>query len=564
MLLEPELPHRDAATRTGKLPAPKRLAQWAAGVPSGGEGIAQLRNQLARLNRLVVAPPERQQLLDALSGAIAERLAQGQTAVRGQRLPLPERSRRTFALSQALREERALGHLIVAVDTRSGDGDRQRLGEALGRALIDYGYILLRAAQVYTPVSRRFWHNLHASYGLAESSGVSDATVDNLTVAQHYKRSLLFAVGHAYGLQRADAEHAYALLARWAARARLTRVVANTERHLFRVDLSQPRAPAPHDDAAADLQPEQRVLAVDVVVASADRLSRLRGPAGDRGSLSPSGLAHLLTNWRRDHSRTNGREQRDEAVDAEIGLLRIHERLQQDIASGHPDAPPQPPSAVALTGKSDEFCDPYAGFVSHPGRTGTARREDVWTRAIERKDVQYFRERSRLTDSGWAAPVNNPQRAWQLADSSPNGLRLRWVGEGDSNATVGEVVGIHYAGRPHPHWALGVVRWLRFTEEDRFNIGVHILARDVQPARVRRPVSGGTPPPHEPALLLGTDIVLPAFLFQAGATLEMEYFDQIMRIELGDVLEQTGSFALYEITVLPPARENEIPEWTLL
>ena len=572
MVLHPDLPEQHDAADGGRPPAPADIEAWLTQLPAGGEGSRALLDRLQRLNRQLLPPADRSALLDTLAPAVRARLDLDQHRIRGQRFPLPARSRQQFEFDQTLREEAALGALSVASDTLSAGGDAADIARAVVAALQYSGEYLLRSVQLYTPAPEGFWHNVHAAYALAERAGVADQAADGGAPVDQYKRILLFAVGHVHDLLRNDAERIYELLALWALQAELGTDRAGAGGSAFGVDLARPEPPRRLQLMPTRAAATLRVLDVTGAVAAAVRLQRVRGPAGRAGTVSRLGLERLLANWRQENLRRSNRRQRDQRVDAEVTLGMIRDRIEGRSDEAAPDD-----SGLPVWKQAEEMRDPYAGYVSHPWRKGqgVGRRDDAWSRSVERKSDAYFRGRSAVEASGLDPAVRNPHRAWRLLDIGPNGFGLEWIGRGSSNATVGELVALAWRQDGVVRWRVAAIRWLRFTGPTRFFLGAQTLAPDVRAGGITRPTPDGLHDSEEPALLVGPDpadqeatagrqIFLPAYLFAAGDELELRSDDREFRVELGEQREETDSFALFDLAVLPASKADDIPEWEIL
>ena len=583
MALRPDLPVQQDSPDATVPASPTALASWLATLPAGGEGLRGLLDGLKALNRRLLPPQERAALLAVLQPAVRERLDLDQHRVRGQRFPLPARSRQRFEVDQTLREESAFGHLQIAVDLAATTPGDEGIAQALTRALRYYGEYLLRTTQLYTPPPERFWHNVHAAYALAEQTGQESVAADGGAPVDQYKRILLFDTGHTHGLLRNDAERVYELLAVWALRTELDTEAPAPSRYAFGIDLAQAQPPRRLQLVPRKAETALRVFTVDGAIAAAERLQRIRGPADATGTVSPAGLTRLLGNWRQETLRRSTRRRREQRVDVEVTLGMIRDRLEgrADTGDGGDQGAGRAGAASGLPvwKQADEMRDPYAGFVSHPLRAGqgqmATRRDDVWSRSVERKSDAYFRGRSAVEAAGLEPAVRNPHQAWRLLDISPNGFGLEWVGRGNSNATVGELLGLAVRRHDQVRWRLGVIRWLRFTGPTRFVLGAQVLALEARAGGVTRPARSGVHDPEEPALLIGADpadddtteesaILLPAAMFAAGDELELRRDDQDVRIALGERREETGSFALFEFSIRPRETADEIPEWEIL
>lgn len=580
MALRPDLPLAVGPGNAEQEVSPHAFRSLLERVPTGVEGTATLLDAIRRLNRVRLTAEEREACLAAAQPLLESRLQALTTHQRAHRFPLPPRSREVIRMALSLRAETALGHLTLAVEAES-TADTARILRASVAALRLWNQHLLRTAQLYQTPGNRFWHNVHAAYALAERIASTDRCVDGLSPAEAYKRILLFATGHGQALGRADAEHVAEWLTQWAHVSRLHADAGGAGRHAFGVDLGRAAGPR----RLALLEPAQpgdlRVLEVEAVVAEAARSARIGGRKRPHGP-SRHALSVVLGHWRQQTLRRRTRKPHQRRADVEVGLRAIRERVWQaehkaaTLAQGEgSDQPPHDDGNLSIARDADELRDPYADFVSHPQRAGSVQRDDVWSRSLERRTSAYYRGQSAVEAAGLQQVAANPGRAWQLNDLSARGFGLEWIGTGDSNATVGEVVAMSVSRDGNEHWWLGTIRWLRAGDDSRFKVGVQVIARHAWAARVWQHDETGRPATQaeEPGLLFaaGADgeepdqILLPASMFDVGDTLELGALGREWLATLGPIHEETGSFAWFDITLSePPSGDPDVERWEIL
>lgn len=561
---------------------PAAWREWLSALPTTVSGSRLLLKHLRWLNRTLVAAAPRAELLEVIDPVVRTHAAFDHGHIRGLRLPLPASAERAFRIGQALLETLATAHLGLAVDAHADRVDDPLVARGVRAALDLRGEYLLRTTQVYTPVPAAFWHDVHAMYAWGEAAGVATQKIDDRTPVDAYNRLLLFAIGHGHGLPRNDADRTWRLLERWSLHADLTPLRETVDHSAFAVDLDAAEPPRQLKLMPADTRGDRRYLVVNGVIKAAAHLRGIREAGGRRGTLSRNALDRLLANWRQQAMRRSTRKPRGQRVDIEVSLQSIRQRLVADDTSAGAAAAgtggADTGQSLSILGDADETRDPYAGFVSHPGRVVEVRRDDVWSRSIERKSDAYFRERSGVEAAGLVAAQRNPHQAWRLADLSPRGFGLEWVGRGNSHVTVGELIGLSIHSGGHAYMRIGVVRWLCHGEGGRLTLGAQALAEGALAGRLYRPARAGTQGAGEPALILGHDprypephqIILPAHLFTVHESLELDCDDTRFSVRLGALREETGSFALCGLEMTPKDNPQDdegddgVPEWEIL
>lgn len=574
MVLELRLPEQSLSD-TERAANRAAWQRWLNTLPTSVSGSRLLLKHLRRLNRTLLPPAVRADLLALIDPVARTHATFDHGHIRGLRLPLPGSAERAFKIGQALIEALATAHLGLAVDAHADRRGDPRVARGLRAALDLQGEYQLRATQVYAPLPAAFWHDVHATHAWAESVGAATRTVDGGTPVDAYKRLLLFAIGHGHGLPRNDAERAWGLLDRWSTFAELSAQRATPGSPTFAVDLDSPRPPQQLKLMPPGAREERRYLIVDGVIKAAAHLRSIRSAGGPRATLSRNALDRLLANWRQQAMRRGTRKPRDQRVDVEVSLHAIRERLITPDFSGQAPAADAASEArpLSIVTDADDARDPYAGFVSHPGRATQVRRDDVWSRSIERKSDAYFRERSSVSASGLLAAQRNPHQAWRLADLSARGFGLEWIGRGNAHVTVGELVALNVRSGGQGYLRIGVVRWLAARAGARLTLGAQTLAEGALAARLHRPARAGAQGSGEPALVLGRDphypephqIILPAHMFAARDSLELDFGDDRFLVTLGELREETGSFALCGLEMTPKDETGDgVPEWEIL
>jgi hypothetical protein len=394
-----------------------------------------------------------------------------------------------------------------------------------------------------------------------------------------YKRILLFALAGTHGMRRGEAARIFEALADWVNDATLGTEDEVTDATRFGVDLESPAAPMPREQLALDADSRLRMLGVDRVV---ERVHRLQQEAPiaqsvlDEGQrISAYALGRLVDSWHPFTHERSERTRRGEQVDAEVTLPVIHARL---VAERDPERQQRKRrksatrAGAALTlqtieGPSQEL---ERGDDAPSIRSGGSAGAD-WHEIERGQERTAAHSAAREAEARLYPDGHLPEHPrWLLEDVSASGYRLAWDARGGSRAAVGELVALRLAADERGaerRWSVGVVRRMQFVDDTRFEIGVHALARNAIPVRVRREPSNPNRKrdrqrePSEPGLVLpaaerGTErpsLLLPAYRFREGETLEIDLPERRARILLGAVAENTGSFCEYDIGS-PPER----------
>ncbi len=560
------------------------------------EATRRFSEGIYQLNRLRIPAKRRLEIMEMLRPTAREIFDHLGGRIQAQTLPLPERTRKVFDLDLQLLRETAFGYeaALAALTGSRWPSARRAIALAAERALTARGEIMLRCAQVYSPLPEGFWQRTHTVYARTEAARAQDRRVRDpeLQVAKRprqsprtmYKRLVMFAVAQTDGLRKAETERVYSALEAWAQQAQLR--AADPDREgasntgdvdcRFAVDLAESSPPRPWrlhprgSSAALRVLDLWRVIGtINARLEEAERQERTNEKVNpDR--ISSVALRRLLDNWQQQAVRRSERKQHGQAVEVEVTLQRIHDRCElEQQARAKQQGPASQPDFTDTAGLAlqtidrDDRADDRQGFVTHPGHGQDAAHYSLWDAVARgRPHTQSFVD-TELPHNA-SRGDDEHQLHWILEDSSRSGFRLHWVGEGSSRATVGELVALRLPGGQEdaPRWRLGAVRWIQFVGEADFMAGCAALSDHMSPARVERDTPKRKRRGHKPsveskthALVLpgnrsrgqAAGVLVPAHMFHEGEIVQLTLRQRTLRVELSYIREHTGSFTHFDI-----------------
>lgn len=599
--MAPELPPREMPSRDSFPHSPRKVRHWVRRLAAleMRSATGEFHQGLAALNRLQLTPRRRARLLELVVPVARSITGQLEKRLSSQALPLPEKSRRLHELLLELIEEMALGYAAVLVDETAG-GRRptaRRAALAAQRALSWHGRYLLQCARVYSAPPARLWQGIHATYARAERAGLTERKVrdDTLqrsrrrrqTVAEAYKRILLFALANTDGLRKGESDRIYRLLETWAPAAVLATPAAGETQARFAVRLDIGRPPLQRRFADTSSAEHLRTLDPDPVVRLVERARAAadqgENPLLEADAVNAHALGRLLDSWTQRSLRRSERVERGESIEVEVTLAGIHVRLLADsrpAVESRPD--PGASASISLTLQTIDQDDARPGgtYLTHPGHDRVRDTADTWDDVGRGRVISAVYRQARHGPAAAADGANAPATSgnWLLEDSSATGFRLRWEGEGSSRAVVGELLAVHEpdGGNGAAGWRVGVIRWLRFIDQRYFEVGAKTLSARVSAATVRREPAERhrkrqrEKEPAEPALLLPgvrsrnepATVLLPAHMFRREEILELDLRDKMLRIRLGEIREHTGSFTQFVVIPAPKRGERSVDDRT--
>lgn len=597
--MEIRLPERSKPGR-GAFPTSRLgLRGWLRAFAESGSRarVEKLLAGLHELHSLALPPRKRLRVIRKLYPAARPILDDLARRVSGQSLPLPARTRET--LQQYLR---LLDHLarqmdaVVADEISGGRPARKRVALAAHTALALRGELLLGCAQVYSVPPKDFWRSVHAVFTTAEGAGAAQQRVrplsgekERVSPQREYARILLFAVARTEGLPRGEIRPLFLRLGQWSLAARMDGgdSVIESAHGVIHFDPDQPQPPSLRAGGQYGGEAGPRTLSVAPVVEGLETLER-RSADSDTAVADPQSLRHhtvrqLLTTFRQNTVRSdNDRRAEDQNVDAEVSLRAIQQRL--GFVLEEESTPKQPvkrsPSltssaSLALQTIDDDSPAGDSGFVTHPGHDRMTGAASAWD-AVSRGRPDQVSAGVNGAANGAAEPAT--PGAWKLADTSADGFRLDWACDQPSRATVGELIALRQpVNDGSKQWHLGVIRWLRFVDQHRFQLGAERIHGQPRPASVRREPANPNRKRRrekehaEPAILIPgrrdagkpASLLLPAHMFHAGEVVEVDVGERTFRVQLEDGKQQTNSFHQFGLRNAPrrPIRRSaEQPE----
>ncbi|MBL8512279.1 MAG: hypothetical protein JNM52_11615, partial [Betaproteobacteria bacterium] len=366
----------------------------------------------------------------------------------------------------------------------------------------------------YYPVPHGVWQELHALYQYAEENGFTDEVVDadkKTSIADLYVECLMLWLADPYRLMHKEVERVTELLAQ---NRGLVDIRSNSEgvgsRSFFVVALDADQAPkmpvqgniAPSGEILRLIDPARLVARLEAQVKAVGKVAVEKGRAThDLTDL----LFRLITLWGDPPKRQFRRNATESSVALCSGIKAI--AYFADLAS-------------------KEDTETEAQLIRNGGTMPLLR--------IPQDPV------SQLVGV----------EEWQVLNQSAIGLRLHRESSGNVGVTVGEIVGIRFAGGRT--WNVGVVRWLTLLEGSALEFGIELISPTAHSITLQPTIGSSTK--SIPALLLGA--VAPESDSDTALTLS-DTFSDLREFELDDhgkvthvrattLIERTSHFDLFQ------------------
>ncbi|MEE4145680.1 MAG: GTPase [Halieaceae bacterium] len=467
--------------------------QWTSALPvtSSSQVAGQLRDVIARLNRVELRPELRFQLMETLRPALLVALASLSRRFLRQPLVMPEEPRRMAGLVDDLYNLAGTGYTLVAVHAiQRRDSIREvnaaKLAcESIHRALRFAGARLLQAFQLYRPVPQRGWLTLHQLYALAEGQRLTQLQVEDRlsgsgTIATAYLQALVTGCCRPNQLRQNDLSAIYRGLQEWAALLTLERDPEH--KGLFLTDLDSDR-PAMYSQLYRETPgPGMRYIDTAPLVEHLEKLSSQAEVVFDKDTvISAPLIAHLIHALSTLSTRNFARQRTSKSVWIGIGLSTCHyfmageQTFEQVLHGGDYNPPPSGRSGgnpflqrrVSSDPRQQPDPDEPPGPAAPPETDQPLDRETL--AVLEgREPAGDLPDEGRYT----AHRVN-------MYDASPGGYCLEWSEALTTDIATGKIVCVRE--NESARWALAAVRWMSQLENSRTLVGLELLSPEATP-----------------------------------------------------------------------------------
>ena len=448
-----------------------------------------------------------------------------------------------------LYNQMATGYRILVSDLEAQGNPDAILATAIHRALRYLCEILLNNYQIYIQYPDGLWKTINTLYAQAEQHGIKSrpvtdttlSTPDHSSIETVYKQILLLSLACPYRLRQNEIHHVYDALVKWVGTSHLYHINDAEARGLFATNLQSDDPPVYCALKEGNLTGGQwRILdTTDMADQMRAVLYEQSTATNNRFGTDNTGtMQRLMLTWGVMPKRRFSRYKQDAHIRLVVGLDSIHQIIADP-------ANKQPGNDPAIGEPIDD-----KRYLQDP----TFERETTFS-ANPPADKQHS-----FTDNllqGAYSISNRVERnieSWKMCDMSAGGYCLLWDSGSASSARVGELVALTVEEENNKgNWQLGVIRWMKFTEEHGLELGIQMLSPGARPISAfvcKSDVSTGDKIqgillPEIEALNQQATLLLPSLPFRTGCSSTIDDAGKTEKIQLTRQLENTGSFAQY-------------------
>ncbi|MDH5229892.1 MAG: hypothetical protein OEZ58_04240 [Gammaproteobacteria bacterium] len=585
------VPQRVPSKPQPSLASAKTVEQWIGQLPIAhiGETARLVYQALAEINRRELNPSQRGKILELFRQPVSYLIASLDRHYIGHRFPLSEKASKTANLACALLDEMAIGYKVIIESNLDGIGrrvDSRLFAQALYGALDFLSQTLMKRYQIYQPIHSQLWLELNHLYLFAEHNNINESTIKTATqelntISGLYKRALLLAIANPYRFSQKQIALLFDALSQWSNQSRLFRLADfNNSPGLFAVNLEKGEAPIYYIHNKKSSTSYMRAL-------NTNELTRvLRAKLNEHNTFSAVNFAgldqetvsRLVLAWGAIPKRSFSRIGKNNEVDFCVGINPANYFLHTVTQNTMPefllsldeqlyalaDETNSKPLISTHTNQTSTHATTY--YTEPSESTFSDIGVDVWDLAQNPSlqiSISNNKNSFSLQSNSIDRHENYQQFNCQLVNESAGGYRIHWQNAQVTTAIVGSIISIHHDPKPsNDNWNIGVIRWLKTLEQNSLEVGIELLATQALAVSACKNTgstkSRDAKPQWLPALLLPQtragqqrlSMILPT-IYHTGEQLHLLSDEIQLAVQLNDVLEKTGSYAHFEVSLIP-------------
>lgn len=567
----------------------KSVDQWLSDLPKAnvGETAKLIFQTLVETNRLKYSYKDRSRFLEELRPTTQYVTAAMRKHFVGASFPLPKKSQRVAAATREIYTQLATGYIVCVEDLLTSNVlfmDKKLLVTLIHRAVSCLGRVLLTSYQVYSPYPDKIWPKIHKLYKYAEENKLLTAEVlDNQrifvkksSISEEVTRILLLSLASPYRLRQGEVQKVNNTLERWAMNGQLFPIKeGKVVQGCFAVNLksdSPPRNIAlvnqdcnPDDCRTIDTETLANTIRDEIQNTQDSGLTTITGIEMSSPELSHDLLRRLLTAWAVIAKRNFPRSDKTEQVLVAIGLSASHQIICDSARRRSPQ------SKSRSQDKRNEKVNPFSGksqYDSSDIQSVNVSQPDVWNLVYPSEDTGY---KPLDADRLAAEPKIETKdellyhaESWAILNESASGYCIQKSNSDGATVQVGELLSIRRSGDGHTwKWGVGVIRWMKYSEETGISLGVEMLTPDAAAVGLKAVVDDTNFQrtlmlPELNAINQASTIITNPVSFRVGNQLSLKIVGKLMNIKLSKQLQNTGLFAQFQYEeVDSPSPEEE-------
>lgn len=546
------------------------IETWLTDLPKANLGVMakQLYLALQEVNQLQISHTQRFDIMELFRPQCYYVCDQLGKHFLGHSIVLTEQQRKIANLAQTIQYQLTIGYKHIVRDMLLGskkpEGNKDLLVKTIHRAMSDTSHTLLRAYQLYCPIPKNLWHELHQLYRLAESlqllqqvvNDPQNSFIHDFSIEANYKRMLLLACSRPNQVRQGDLLQIFNALEYWTDVVILGPARDNVPT-TFIIDLESDAGPTYRALFSKTLKTHHRTLESTELTETLNLF--LKDPDECEltipKAISKELLLHLAHAWGPLQKRSFKRIPATGTLELSVGLTATH---------------------YYLCGKQEfrlwlEVQHVADHIPEHQKERFQKKEYDVWSPAFDaRHNEQRMLAEDEVNITYTPEEEKNhkpifPVFSANLLNTSPGGYCVSWQGHLPQHLQTGELLGIHEV--EYNSWNLAIIRWLHLEGESQVELGIELLTCNARPCAmclIRKIEDSsqymrGFFVPEIKALDQPASLITPRIPFQVGHKIKVNLDGVIHKAQLTNLLLSTPSFNQFEFHLTDPGSSIKRP-----
>ena len=581
-----DVPNRTRRDKTAFNIRPRKVVTWVNALPRAnlGETAKQIYTALQHTNQVNYSYKTRIRFLETLREPVEYVTSSMKKHFIGVSFPLPDKSQKISTITKELYSCMATGYKIALEDMLAQNFiifNKRPLAMLNHRCITYTGQYILTAYQSYSPFPNQYWEELHKLYSFAEKRNLlkykvrddQHLYVNKTTVATEYTRILLLSLASPYHLRQGEAGKVYGALERWLSNS-IIRPLKTTDKNSdkFVDNLEKAIAPSALSLALAEeINDTNKFRIVDTQKIARKLEDELKNNK-DIGTatltnidithpdLSHDLLRRLLIAWGVASKRYFPRTNKNEEIKITIGLSAAHQFITKKA---------QVTTNVQYTNKYNDRAHFESTEIKIDFQDPNATSNDVWgliypteisgIKPLVEQELS-LQNKNNITDINKDnTEVKEYQTDnWLVINESAKGLMINNKDELKNKAQVGELVSIRKkANGNSERWSIGVIRWLKSTQDKTLQMGIETLNPNGAAIGIRAASTPNAPLqrtlmlPELKNLKQPSCLITSPAIWREGNKIIINMLGKEIQATLTKLIQNTGLFAQFQFEITP-------------
>lgn len=585
-LLDLHIPEQVPPPEDSFLLKPREVKRWVANLPTAniGETARQVYKTLVTFNRIEVPPIIRAEVIEMFREPVRYINLNMTKHYVDVGFPLQQKARKASQLAIELCNEVAISYKSVVQNMLQGSDDKfdqNLLIVAIHRALQYLGQSMFHTFLVYTDRPVGLWREIHALYAYAAQNHVQQIPVKETSkrrwkqktrsIEDLYKGYLLLETTAPQRLRQSQIRRIHNQIPEWSKLTSMKEVgELSYSTGVFYVNLWSDKPPQKSLSSSEKSDSRFRAFDLNDILAKArtdfdqtDWESPVNVEKGD-DEFSRSLLRLLIRGWNKSLERKFARTQLSVELQVTVGIPNLYSILEHDRQEAAQAAGNTPGLTGQQRGGNLAWNDSVFSTLAIATPAKSTAGDSIFSDSLAVASTLLGDDKS----ASWAQP--EPQTTTELFsvltyNESAEGYCLHWQGKRPPKIRVGDLLGIRSEVNPR-EYGLGIVRWLRNTEQDDLYLGIQVISSHVTAATVvpSEKATHSKRNQHRCLLLTGDGIdkdqlglIVNTKEFPVGSiiTLITEFGEH--QIRLTEWMESSTSFIHYQFDYLDHGRAKK-------